>query len=62
DGIPDSYPFGWIDKDGDGIPDGYPDDLPDADGDGIPDLYETDETIWVKPGTGVEWVDPRTGL
>ena len=61
DGIPDSYPYGWIDKDGDGIPDGYPDDLPDADGDGIPDMYESDEIIWVQPGTGVEWVDPRTG-
>ena len=61
DGIPDSYPYGWIDKDGDGIPDGYPDDLPDADGDGIPDMYESDDVIWVKPGTGVEWVDPRTG-
>ena len=61
DGIPDSYPLGWIDKDGDGIPDGYPDGLPDADGDGVPDLYESDETIWVKPGTGVEWVNPRTG-
>lgn len=61
DGKPDSYPFGWTDNDGDMIPDGYPPGLSDSDGDGVPDIYEVEEPLWVRPGDGYVWVDPRDG-
>lgn len=48
DGILDGYPYGWIDTDGDGTPDSYPENWVDNDGDGVPDGPEG--VIWVKPG------------
>ena len=42
DGIPDGYPLGWTDNDGDGIPDGFPVGWVDFDGDGVPDGYPKD--------------------
>lgn len=48
DGEPDGYPLGWIDTDGDGTPDSYPENWVDNDGDGIPDGPQG--VIWVRPG------------